>query len=93
MLNQLKIKIAICRIKKMEKYFQEVKQTYSSYKEAILFDSESTKKLNSLKNYYKKNWKKDYELDEKKLLPKDLNRGVLSQDELYNLLMELKLQY
>ena len=76
----------------MEKIFQEVKSGFSISNESILLEDEYTKKLNILKKYYNKNWLQDYELDEKKLLPKDLKRGVLSQDELYNLLMELKVQ-
>ncbi|MBO5236896.1 MAG: DUF4298 domain-containing protein [Spirochaetaceae bacterium] len=76
----------------MEKIFQEVKCGFSISNESILLEDEYTKKLNILKKYYNKNWLQDYELDEKKLLPKDLKRGVLSQDELYNLLMELKVQ-
>ena len=76
----------------MEKIFQEVKCAFSISNESILLEDEYTKKLNILKKYYNKNWLQDYELDEKKLLPKDLKRGVLSQDELYNLLMELKVQ-
>lgn len=76
----------------MEKIFQEVKCAFSISNESILLEDEYTKKLSILKKYYNKNWLQDYELDEKKLLPKDLKRGVLSQDELYNLLMELKVQ-
>lgn len=76
----------------MEKIFQEVKSGFSISNESILLEDEYTKKLNILKKYYNKKWLQDYELDEKKLLPKDLKRGVLSQDELYNLLMELKVQ-
>lgn len=92
MFEQIKIKISVCRIKKMEKIFQEVKCGFSISNESILLEDEYTKKLNILKKYYNKKWLQDYELDEKKLLPKDLKRGVLSQDELYNLLMELKVQ-
>ena len=40
-----------------------------------------------LKQYYESGeWLKDYELDEKGLLPANLKRGVLSQDALYDLL-------
>ena len=35
-------------------------------------------------------WLRDYELDEQGLIPKDLKRGVLSQDGLYNLLCAIK---
>lgn len=33
-------------------------------------------------------WMDDYELDRAGLLPKELKRGVLSQDGLYNLLTD-----
>ena len=35
-----------------------------------------------------KQWKRDFEADEKGLLPKDLKRGVLSEDGAYNVLEE-----
>lgn len=35
-------------------------------------------------------WLHDYELDEKGLLPKELKRGVLSQDGLYDFLSNLE---
>ena len=45
--------------------------------------------INQLKNYYESNeWKQDYADDEAGLLPPDLERGVLSEDGLYNLLEE-----
>ena len=33
-------------------------------------------------------WRMDYEADEKGLLPRDLNRGVLSEDGVWNLLTD-----
>ena len=33
-------------------------------------------------------WKKDFEMDEKGRLPKDLKRGVLSEDGLYEVLSQ-----
>ncbi len=43
--------------------------------------------VSALEDYYVSNeWKQDYEADEHSLLPKDLNRGVLSEDGIYNLL-------
>ena len=44
-------------------------------------------KLRILDDYYTSGqWLKDYEADEKGLLPETLKRGVLSQDTLYDLL-------
>jgi len=50
-----------------------------------------TKELKRLKDYYESNWKQDYELEEQNYFPKDLKRGVLSQDLLYNVFEEIKI--
>ena len=43
----------------------------------------------ALLDYYESGqWLKDYEADERGDLPRDLKRGVLSQDGLWNLLAE-----
>ncbi len=45
--------------------------------------------LNELSSYYSSDaWKRDFAADEAGLLPKDLNRSVLSEDGIYNLLEE-----
>lgn len=45
--------------------------------------------LGKLSAYYSSDaWKRDYAADEAGLLPKDLKRGVLSEDGIYNLLEE-----
>ena len=50
---------------------------------------ERAKLLVELAVYYSSDaWKRDYAADEAGLLPKDLKRGVLSEDGLYNLLEE-----
>ena len=41
-----------------------------------------------LSSYYESIWKEDFEADEQGLIPKDMKRGVLSEDGLYNLLQE-----
>ena len=41
-----------------------------------------------LSSYYEYIWKEDFEADEQGLIPKDMKRGVLSEDGLYNLLQE-----
>ncbi|MBQ1591711.1 MAG: DUF4298 domain-containing protein, partial [Treponema sp.] len=45
---------------------------------------ENMKKLESY--YTSAEWKKDFALDEEGILPKDLKRGVLSEDGIYDLL-------
>ncbi|MDO4483624.1 MAG: DUF4298 domain-containing protein [Clostridia bacterium] len=43
----------------------------------------------TLTEYYESPlWMQDYQLDEQGLLPKDLRRGILSEDGLYNLLYD-----
>ena len=47
----------------------------------------SEEMLKQLSDYYESPaWKRDFVADEKGLLPKDLKRGVLSEDGIYNLL-------
>ncbi len=55
---------------------------------AALDDFEGTpEKLKALAAYYESpEWKKHFELDEKGAFPKDLPRGVLSEDGVYDLL-------
>ncbi|MBR5722286.1 MAG: DUF4298 domain-containing protein [Oscillospiraceae bacterium] len=43
--------------------------------------------VQALSDYYGSDaWKRDFAADEAGLLPKDLKRGVLSEDGIYNLL-------
>ena len=50
---------------------------------------EAKKAIASLSRYYdSEEWRQDYEADEAGLLPKDLNRGVLSEDGIWNLLSD-----
>ncbi len=50
---------------------------------------ERRKLLGELSAYYSSDaWKRDFAADEAGLLPKDLKRGVLSEDGIYNLLEE-----
>lgn len=70
------------RIKRVERYerlFDEASATYDPEKLALL-DTYYTSGL----------WREDYEADERGEFPPDLKRGVLSQDALYDLLMEEK---
>ena len=60
-----------------------------------LFDEASVshdpEKLRLLDAYYTSGeWREDYEVDERGELPRDLKRGVLSQDALYDLLEDVK---
>ena len=73
----------------MEALFDRVSKTL----QAPLLSTEKYEEvqvhLSILANYYQSDdWKRDYADDEAGLLPKELKRGVLSQDGLWNLFSE-----
>lgn len=90
-LESIKIKFAISRITKMEKIFDDLRFSFEKSKEEFYKNKNLQKKLKSLTNYYESGkWLKDYQLDEQNLLPKNLKRGILSQDGIYNFLSEVE---
>ena len=77
----------IARIKKYESYLNEARQ--------LLRAGENSDRLkyliSELKAYYESvKWRKDFESDEAGLLPKNLKRGVLSEDGINDLLDKYK---
>lgn len=77
----------IARIKKYESYLNEARQ--------LLCADENSDRLkylvSELKTYYESvKWRKDFENDKAGLLPKNLKRGLLSEDGIYNLLEEYR---
>lgn len=90
-LESIKIKFAISRITKMEKLFDDLKFSFEKSKEEFYKNKNLQRKLKVLTNYYENGkWLKDYQLDEENLLPKNLKRGILSQDGFYNFLCEVE---
>ena len=90
-LENIKIKFAISRITKMEKLFDDLKFSFEKFKEEFYKNKNLQRKLKVLTNYYEHGkWLKDYQLDEENLLPKNLKRGILSQDGFYNFLCEVE---
>lgn len=90
-LENIKIKFAISRITKMEKIFDDLKFSFEKSKEEFYKNKNLQRKLKALTNYYENGkWLKDYQLDEENLLPKNLKRGILSQDGIYNFLSEVE---
>ena len=88
-----KIKRSVTRIRKMEKLLDKVLNAVSKLENCE--DTAATAaELNACKEdaaalgkyLSSKSWKTDFELDEKGLLPKDLKRGVLSEDAIWDLL-------
>ena len=87
-LNRLKME-QITRIQQMEQLFDFAKEAM----EEPVITPEKYKELQKviaiLSEYYsRKEWKQDYADDEAGLFPKDLRRGVLSEDGLWNLLAD-----
>lgn len=77
------------RIFKMEQNFDIVSMVLKHNPKSIN-NSLIRNMIDELKEYYDSDrWLRDYEADERGELPKDLKRGVLSQDGLYNLLCEI----
>lgn len=84
-----KIKQAVHRIEHMENLFDKVCDVLKNRPEA-LNSPEIVENVKTLSDYYScGDWLSDYELDEQRLLPPDLKRGVLSQDGLYDLLCSI----
>ena len=75
------------RIKYMEEILNQVTKLFHNI-EPILDEYERLlPKLKELTQYYRSDdWKQDFLADEMGELPKDLKRGVLSEDGIYNLL-------
>lgn len=83
----------IARVMEMEQYLDEILAAKERNPDCILEDMEIKTKFECLIAYYEnRQWLRDYESDERGELPRELKRGVLSEDAVYNLLMEIELQ-
>lgn len=81
----------IARVRQMEQYFEEIREATEKDTEAVYKDDVLHKKWQELLSYYEGGqWLKDYECDERGELPRDLKRGVLSEDGVYNLISEIE---
>ena len=81
---QAQLEAAIGRIRKMELCFDALQA--ATNQNTACFQA----LLQSLLQYYEGGqWLRDYELDEQGLLPRDLKRGILSEDGFYNFLASL----
>ena len=75
----------------MEVYFDTLSSVARNNPQILKEDVNLQKMLYELTSYYESGqWLKDFEADERGELPKDLKRGVLSEDGVYNLLSEFK---
>ena len=81
---------AVERIEKMERVFDELKQAAEQDKAALFENAALRELLRELTGYYDDGqWLRDYEFDERGLIPREIKKGVLSEDAVYNLLSEI----
>ena len=81
-MEQELVQQAIHRIRDMEACFDMLQRTLEKTESKVL--------LEKLIAYYESGqWLYDYTLDEQGLLPKDLKRGVLAQDAVYDFLEKI----
>ena len=75
------------RITQMEALFDESEEVIRHLDQALEDFAALQPAIAELEAYYTSpQWRKDFEADEAGKLPKDLKRGVLSEDGLWNLL-------
>ena len=88
--NQEALNDVIARVEQMEAYFDQLQEARRDPARS-LSEPACAQMLKALKAYYEGGqWLRDYELDERGILPQTLKRGVLSQDGVYNLLAAIE---
>ncbi len=75
------------RIRQMERHLVRAASALKRLSSALDKYDEAKEDIAALASYYgSDDWKQDFAADEAGLLPKDLKRGVLSEDGIWNLL-------
>ena len=79
----------IGRIEEMEKCLDEASKAIRELSDALTNYEWARDKYYKLQEYYDSDlWLQDFEADEEGRLPKDLKRGVLSEDAVFDLITE-----
>ena len=79
----------IGRIKQMEEFLDASAEAVKKLSDALDSYEAVQKQYKKLSDYYgSTRWMRDFEADEAGKLPKDLKRGVLSEDAVYDLIIE-----
>lgn len=78
----------IKRINEMEASMERVNKVVIVIREHLNSLGNLSSDIEKLQDYYENEWREDFEADERGELPKDLKRGVLSEDALFDLLEE-----
>ena len=77
----------IARVKRMEEILDKSNAAVLELRQALDRYAALTEDINELEQYYSGGqWQKDYADDEAGSFPKDLKRGVLSEDAVYDFL-------
>ena len=77
------------RIKTMEQHLDRASQAVIRLSAALDDYAEAQASIRELQTYFgSDDWKQDFADDEQGLLPKDLKRGVLSEDGIWNVLTD-----
>ena len=81
----------IARIEHMERQLEVAERAVKRLNEALEEYEAAQEALQELEAYYgSEEWKQDFADDEAGFLPKDLKRGVLSEDGIWNLLSDAR---
>ena len=78
------------RITRMEALFDKSEEVVKRLEAALEDFAELQPDIAELEAYYNSDWRADFEADEPGELPKDLKRGVLSEDGLWDLLEDYR---
>ena len=74
-------------LQEMESILNKATETLNTLEASISELQHMQNDIQRLADYYDSDdWRKDFEADEQGLYPKDMARGVLSEDGIYNLL-------
>ncbi|MBR6858121.1 MAG: DUF4298 domain-containing protein [Bacteroidales bacterium] len=76
------------RIQHFEMLLDRVAPVLGNLEEALDAFEGIQDDVKELAAYYEDDWREDFEADEAGKLPKDLKRGVLSEDGIYDVLSE-----
>lgn len=89
--HKTQIQLSITRITKMETLFNLLSESFGENPDCLKNDIELQNAARLLSDYLSNGeWLQDHDLDEQKILPTTLKRGVLSEDGLYNLLCDIR---
>ena len=85
----MEIEEVIRRIQQMEQHLDRASEAVMQLSAALENYQEAQEAIKALSDYYgSEKWKSDFEADEAGLLPRELRRGVLSEDAIWNVLTD-----